>query len=88
MSRPTENANEKNGRTSSFSRSAGETKMGECADWLTPDDARVVENFLKLGCGCTALMRILSLHLDPDSASLLRRPWSWGRLARPRGRFY
>src|ERR1700719_322490 len=31
--------------------------MRERANWLIRDDAGVVENSLKLGCGCAALMR-------------------------------
>lgn len=35
---------------------AGQTQVRNCADEFILHDPRVVENFLKLGCGCTALV--------------------------------
>jgi hypothetical protein len=57
--------------------------MGKCADWLVPDDARVFENFLKLGYGCAPLVRCQIIFAAQVRASLgpLLRLLSYKRLA-------
>ena len=44
--------------------------MCERADWLIQDYARVIENFLKLGCGCAALARCQKSFATPQNAKI------------------